>query len=94
MSESHERLSAVVKGHVQGVGFRHFTRAKARELGLTGWVRNEPGGDVRLEAEGARQALEALLEALQRGPSAAHVSEMQHDWQEATGAFSGFSVRF
>src|SRR5690606_23075698 len=70
----HARLSAVVRGRVQGVGFRHFTRQQALALGVVGWVRNEHDGSVALEAEGPRTDLESLLQAVRRGPSAARVS--------------------
>ncbi len=89
-----ERLSAHVTGRVQGVGFRHFVRTRARNLGLDGWVRNESDGAVRLVAEGPRAALEDLLQALHHGPSAAHVTNVTSDWRPATGEFDGFSVRF
>ena len=90
----HERLSARVSGRVQGVSFRHFTRVQARALGLSGWVRNEPDGAVRLVAEGPRAALEDLLEAVRYGPPAAHVRGVDASWSAATGEFEGFAVRF
>ena len=51
-----ERLHAVVRGDVQGVGFRYYVQRKARQLGLPGWVRNNEDGSVELVAEGARRA--------------------------------------
>jgi acylphosphatase len=90
----HQRLSARVYGVVQGVGFRHFTRSRARDLGLDGWIRNEPDGSVRLVAEGTRDNLDALLDAVRRGPSSARVRDVNVDWGAATGAFDGFSVRY
>lgn len=60
MTAPSERLELVVRGRVQGVYFRASTRDEARRLGLTGWVRNEPDGSVRVLAEGPRAALEAL----------------------------------
>ncbi len=89
-----QRLSARVTGLVQGVNFRHFTRTRARALGLAGWVRNEADGAVRLVAEGPRSLLEQLLEAVRVGPSSAHVRHVEAHWGEATGEFNGFSVRF
>ena len=91
---NHERLSARVTGRVQGVNFRHFTRGQARALGLTGWVRNEPDGSVRLEAEGPRAALESLLDAVRQGPPAASVRDVEASWGAATSAFDGFEVRY
>ncbi|TMG57453.1 MAG: acylphosphatase, partial [Chloroflexi bacterium] len=55
-----ERLHAVVRGDVQGVGFRYYVQRKARQLGLPGWVRNNDDGSVELVAEGERDALEQL----------------------------------
>ena len=88
------RLSARITGRVQGVGFRAFTRRKARDLGLAGWVRNERDGSVRLVAEGTRDDLDALLDAVRRGPPSARVHNVSADWGDATGDLGGFSVRF
>ncbi|HET9073789.1 MAG TPA: acylphosphatase, partial [Solirubrobacteraceae bacterium] len=63
-----------VSGRVQGVGFREFTRARARDLGLQGWVRNEEDGTIRLHAEGEAEALEALTALLAVGPPGARVA--------------------
>lgn len=90
----HARLSAIVRGRVQGVGFRYFTRQQALALSVVGWVRNEHDGSVALEAEGPRADLESLLQAIRRGPSAARVSDVDAQWSEAKGTFSQFSVRF
>ncbi len=61
-------LDAVVRGWVQGVGFRYFVLDRATALGLVGWVANEPDGSVRCVAEGPRTDLETLLAALTEGP--------------------------
>jgi len=58
------RQRVICRGRVQGVGFRAFVRREARTLGLTGWVRNEPGGSVHLEAQGAEQQLAELRDRL------------------------------
>lgn len=65
--DAQARLEARVTGRVQGVGFRQFVRYHARRLGLTGWVRNEPDGSVYLVAEGPRELLEQLLDAVRQG---------------------------
>ncbi|HMB90902.1 MAG TPA: acylphosphatase [Rhodothermales bacterium] len=93
-AQQSRRLSVQVTGRVQGVGFRHFTRTQANRLGLSGWVRNERNGSVRLEAEGPEEDLQTLLEALRQGPAAARVRDVQADWGEAKGVFGGFEVRF
>jgi acylphosphatase len=93
-TETQHRLSARITGRVQGVGFRNFTLRNARDLDLTGWVRNEPDGSVRLEAEGSRDALGELHDAVQRGPHAARVENVEADWSTADDAFDVFEVRY
>jgi acylphosphatase len=87
------RLEAVVRGRVQGVGFRFFVLREATVLGLDGWVANEPDGSVRCVAEGPPEALEALVEELRRGPAGARVVAVSTAWSEARAEFGGFSVR-
>ena len=88
-----ERLDAVVRGRVQGVGFRVFVIRAAMDLGLTGWVANVPDGAVRCVAEGDRPALEELLARLREGPPAAAIDRVLASWPPATGEFASFSVR-
>ena len=87
------RLEAVVRGRVQGVGFRVHVRRAARGLGLTGWVAYEPAGRVRCVAEGPRDALERLLAILREGPPGAWVEDVQAEWVAPTDEFGGFDVR-
>lgn len=68
------RLRAV--GRVQGVGYRRFVERTAQSLGLSGWVRNADDGSVELEAEGELTAINALRDALRRGPPAARVQSL------------------
>ena len=88
-----QQLHAVVHGRVQGVGFRDFTQRRAAELGVTGWVRNQPDSTVEVVAEGDKETLERFLALLWRGPNAARVVRVEYDYHAATGRFSGFSVR-
>jgi acylphosphatase len=88
-----ESLHAVVRGRVQGVGFRYFVLQHARALGLTGHTRNLDDGSVEVYAEGARPALEALRRELRRGPSAASVTQVEAAFGPARGATTGFDVR-
>jgi acylphosphatase len=69
-----EVLHAVVRGRVQGVGFRWFVREGARRLGVRGWVRNRGDGSVEVEAAGDPGSIHELRTLLRRGPSGAHVS--------------------
>ncbi len=88
-----ERLSVIVRGRVQGVGFRYSVLRKARELELNGWVANRDDGTVSLVAEGSRAALEKLLAYVQIGPPGASVRSVDIDWQSALGEFQEFDVR-
>ncbi len=63
----------VVRGRVQGVGFRWFVEREARTLGINGWVRNNPDGSVEVLAMGTAEQLLALRGKLQAGPRAARV---------------------
>lgn len=89
-----ERLHCVIRGDVQGVGFRYFLVREAHALGLRGWVRNREDGTVEFVAEGARPELEKLLEAARRGPSNARVSGAQIDWSSASGGLQPFDLTF
>ncbi len=89
-----EELHAVVRGYVQGVGYRYFVIDKAQALHLRGYARNTSSGNVEVVAQGTRPALERLLGLLQHGPSAADVDEVQTSWREPTEHFSGFHVRY
>lgn len=87
------RLHAVIEGTVQGVGFRNFVQENANRLNLTGWVRNRWDGTVEVTAEGDRQDLENLLQALRRGPRASTVSGVRPEWQDPNGEFEYFKVK-
>ena len=66
----------VVTGKVQGVFFRANTRTQAKQLGLRGWVKNEPDGSVRIVAEGKPSALLQLVEWCWQGPPQAQVDDV------------------
>ncbi len=87
-----QRLHAVVRGDVQGVGFRWFVIDEARPLGLRGWVRNRADGTVELTAEGERPQLETLLTAARRGPRGARVTAVDVEWAEARGDLGSFEL--
>src|SRR5436305_307148 len=72
-------LHVVVRGLVQGVGFRWFVRERARRLGLAGWVRNRDDGSVEVHAEGGLDALDRLRQDLRTGPSGAKVSGLDEE---------------
>lgn len=72
-----DAVRLVVRGRVQGVGFRWFVRERAREAGLHGWVRNNPDGSVELVAAGPSAALDRLEAAVREGPGGAHVRAVE-----------------
>lgn len=88
------RMFVKIYGDVQGVGFRAFARAQAQRLGVRGYVRNAWDGTVEVLAEGDRLALETFLDILREGPRSARVSQVEVQWDDATGEFQGFGVRF
>lgn len=69
------RRRYLVSGQVQAVGFRWFARATARRLGVAGWVRNLPSGQVEAEGQGKPEELEAFELELRRGPPGSLVTE-------------------
>ncbi len=87
-----ERLHAIVRGDVQGVGFRYFVQRRAHQLGLSGWVRNNDDGTVELVAEGSRGALDQLRRALEDGPRLARVDRVETRWSNATGDLGAFDL--
>jgi acylphosphatase len=84
--------AAVVRGDVQGVGFRDATLRHARELGVMGWVRNGDDGTVRVHAEGPQRAVEELVAFLHAGPPRARVSGVTLEGV-ATEGHEQFAIR-
>ncbi len=72
----------VITGRVQGVGYRDWMVAKARALGVVGWVRNRPDGAVEALVYGETDAVEELLRACRLGPRLAVVSRIEEEWDE------------
>ena len=87
-----ERLRGVVKGDVQGVGFRFFLIRRAQALGLEGWVTNRDDGSVEFVAEGRRRELEQLELAAREGPRMARVTAIEVSWSPATGGLQRFGI--
>jgi len=92
-TQTQERLHAVVHGRVQGVGYRAFATRSARQIGLTGWVRNRFNGTVETVAEGERAQLEQYLQFLHRGPGPSNVTHIDAEWSSGTMEFDQFKVR-
>ena len=87
------RIDAVVRGRVQGVGFRYFAWREAMDLDLAGWVANEVDGSVHCVAEGPRHLLEEYLERLRAGPPAASIDRVDVVWMSPAGGLGPFAVR-
>ena len=87
------RLSAWVHGRVQGVGFRWWTRARALELGLTGFAANKDDGRVHVVARGPRPACQQLLDLLRGGTTPGSVDTVVEDWSAAGDPIHGFAER-
>ena len=93
MSDGHARVEVVVRGRVQGVGFRYFVLRRATGLGLGGWVANQPDGTLRFVAEGKSEAVDELVEAVRQGPRGARVEAVDVNGLPPGGGFDGFDVR-
>ncbi len=82
---------AVLRGRVQGVGFRFFAERVAHELGVRGWVRNLPDGSVETVAEGEEQLVERYIERLRAGPRASRVEAVWIEELDSQG-FRSFEI--
>ena len=92
-SSDQVRVTAFVKGRVQGVGFRWWTRARALELGLRGSATNLDDGRVEVVAEGPEPAVRALVELLRSGTTPGRVDFVADRWGAARGGHVGFEER-
>lgn len=90
-----EVLHIVVKGRVQGVGFRYFTEALAQRMGIAGWVRNLPGGDVEILARVAAHQRAGFLAELRRGPAMSEVTglDIRNVPSNESLPATGFTIR-
>jgi len=83
----------LVKGRVQGVGFRYFIYHEADRLGLTGSAKNLFNGDVEIHAEGRKEFLEKLVRQAKTGPSGAHVTDINVEWLEFKDKYGNFDIK-
>jgi len=79
-------------GRVQGVFYRASTKEKADELGLLGWVKNEPEGTVLIHVEGTKENVDELINWCRRGPQFARVDKVDF-WEEEEEGSASFEVR-
>jgi acylphosphatase len=73
-------LRLIVRGKVQGVGFRYFAKDKALELQITGWVRNLPDRTVEILAQGPGETLERFMQSIEIGPLGSRVEKVESQW--------------
>lgn len=91
---SNKRLTATVRGYVQGVGYRYFAAMRAGTLGLVGYVRNRDSEqEVEVVAEGPEKSLREFVGYLEAGPIGAYVTGVQPVFSEPTMEFHRFEVR-
>ena len=87
-----KRIHLVVRGRVQGVFFRASAQREARQLGLTGWVKNRNDSAVELVAEGEEDQVKDFLAWAQHGPSTARVDKIETRWRSYTGEYATFRI--
>ncbi|MGB9853418.1 MAG: acylphosphatase [Candidatus Bathyarchaeales archaeon] len=88
------RAHVFVSGRVQGVFFRYETRNEARMRDVKGWVRNMPDGRVEAVIEGEEEAVKELIEFCKQGPPGARVTKVDVTWENYTGEFKDFEIRY
>lgn len=77
-----KRAHIFISGFVQGVGFRHFVKRKAQEIGLTGWVKNLPDGRVEVVFQGPKEKIEEIIILCRKGPFLSEVEDVEVEWEE------------
>jgi len=88
------RAKVLLDGRVQGVSLRYYMQRQASKLGLTGFVRNLSDGRVEAVMEGSPAAVKAMLKWCETGSPYARVDSIAVRYEEPTGRFSSFEVRF
>jgi len=95
MSISSGRITAVISGRVQGVYYRGSTRRQVMKIGgITGWVKNQEDGTVRLTAEGSPEKLQELMDWCNSGPPMAIVTSINIQHEKPTGEFHNFTILY
>lgn len=88
------RVHLIIYGRVQGVCYRASTCDTAMKLGLTGWVRNMPDGNVEALFEGPTDKLREIVAWCQDGPPGARVTKIDEKWYDYSGEFTDFKIRY
>ncbi len=89
-----KRIHVTVKGKVQGVFYREFTRREAESLGVSGFARNLRDGNVEIVAEGEEKQLKEFEKKFRKGPLMAFITDVDIKEEQPTGEFDGFDIRF
>ncbi|AOP32821.1 acylphosphatase [Leptospira tipperaryensis] len=92
-SKNNVRAKILVRGKVQGVGFRYYILQRAQECRLSGFTQNLPGGEVETVVEGDKMFIEDLYKAIQRGPTGSEVKEAVITWDVAKGTYRTFEIK-
>ncbi len=88
------RAHLIIKGIVQGVFYRAFTRDIATQLGLKGWARNLPNGNVEALFEGDKEEVEQAIRQCSMGPPGSRVDGIDVEWKDYQGDLKDFQVRY
>lgn len=83
----------IIKGFVQGVGYRKWARKMAQENGITGWVRNLPDGSVEALLQGEKEIIEKVIKDYKKGPFLSEVESVDVVWEDEKEKFSDFTIR-
>lgn len=94
ITETMKRAHVYIDGRVQGVGFRHFVKTRARSLNLAGWVKNLNDGRVEAVFEGAGHNVKEIVDLCRQGPPASRVENVNVRWEESQQDFNSFKVAF
>ena len=88
------RYHALINGRVQGVGYRYYCQANAKNFSLSGWVKNKSDGGVELEVQGGSVDVTSFLSTLEQGPPCAHVNKVAVNQIEVQVNVSSFVIRY
>ncbi len=88
------RAHVLIEGRVQGVFFRSYTCHQAEKLDVAGWVRNCPNGRVEAVFEGEEDKVRRIVDWCHIGPPEAHVRNVDVRWEDYTGEFDSFYIRY
>ncbi len=88
-----KRIHVIFNGRVQGIGFRFTAESMAQTLGIGGWVKNIPGGDVEIVAEASEEILNDFISQLEV-QFEGYIKNKDISWEKTTDAFKGFDIKF